>query len=151
MDAKGKARFRVLHFNLGPRAHRLGIVLGSGARHFPFAEMRTITRQTSRAKAKEAVAARLCAWFVRMNKEVSAKEPATVGPEAVCAWTFAQGGSAHAAYDANGRRSSDTGILPTVARGFPPTQLLQPMWEQVKMGMVGWNPGDPLPGPSKWN
>ncbi|MER9080619.1 hypothetical protein [Mesorhizobium sp. M0895] len=148
VNAKGTTKFRVVNFNLGLRVHHFGIALGSGAQHFPpFADLKMIARQASRAKTKEAAAKRLSAWFVRLNREISAKQPATVGPEALCAWTFAEGGGAHSAYEANGRRSRNTGMLPTISKGFPLNQLLGPIWEHMQKQLIGWNPGDPPPAP----
>jgi hypothetical protein len=150
-DVKGETRFRVMNFNLGPRVHHFGIALGSGALHFPpVGVMQMMTRRAARAKTKEAAIERLCAWSVRMNREISAKEPTTVGPEAVCAWAFAEGGGGRSAYDANGERINNTGMLPLISKGFPLNQLLGPLWEHVQRQMAaGWKLGDPPPVPSQ--
>ncbi|RAZ88262.1 hypothetical protein DPM33_24550 [Mesorhizobium hawassense] len=125
VNSTGPNRFRVVDFELEPRIHNFGVALGSGAEHMPpSAELEMIGRQARRANTKEAAADRLSAQFVRLNRGISKKEPATVGPEAVCAWTFAQGGGAHFAYDADGRRTNNTGVLPSVARGMPMTQFV---------------------------
>lgn len=143
----GQTRFRVMNFNLGERVSRFGLALGSGARHFPpDSVMEMISRQSAKARADHLAAQRLSAWFVRTNREISAKEPATVGPEALCAWQYAGGGGAHAAYDERGQRCSNTGLLPIVSNGFPLTKLLEPMWQQIQSRMATWQLGAPSPG-----
>jgi len=149
LDTRGQKRFQVMNFDIGDRTKRFGLALGSGAQHFPSHEvMQMMTRQSDKARTKEVAADRLSAWFIHINREISAKEPATVGPEAICAWKYAGGGGAHAAYEATGQRSRDTGMLPNISRGFPLNQLLRPMWEQMQLRLKGWKAGDPPPIPS---
>ncbi|MER9316977.1 hypothetical protein NKI31_15970 [Mesorhizobium sp. M0659] len=151
IDTKGQTKFRVMDLKLGPRVYSFGIALGSGAPHFlPVTIMQTMTRQAARARTKERAADRLSAWFVRMNREISAKEPATVGPQALCAWAYREGGGAHSAYDADGRRINNTSMLPLISKGFPMNQVLGPLWEHVQRQMAtGWKTGEAPPVPSQ--
>lgn len=151
IDTKGQTKFRVMDLKLGPRVYSFGIALGSGAPHFlPVTIMQTMTRQAARARTKERAADRLCAWFVRMNREISAKEPATVGPQALCAWAYREGGGAHSAYDADGCRINNTSMLPLISKGFPMNQVLGPLWEHVQRQMAtGWKTGEAPPVPSQ--
>lgn len=131
IDTKGQTKFRVMDFKLGPRAYSFGIALGSGA--------------------PQGACSRPSLRMVRANEQGDQREGAgDRGPQALCAWAYREGGGAHSAYDADGRRINNTGMLPLISKGFPMNQVLGPLWEHVQRQMAtGWKTGEAPPVPSQ--
>lgn len=62
---------------------------------------------------------------------------------------YREGGGAHSAYDAEGRLTNNTGMLPLISKGLPLNQLFGPIWEHMQRQLAaGWT-GDLPPVPSQ--
>ena len=141
--------FKRVNLNMGERSVAT-FAIGSGAPLMDQAMVLQGIRSARRLKHNYEEGGRLATVLSHVIRAVSKLEP-TVGPEVVCAWTYAGGGGSHVHYDSQGRRAGNGEGIPSVERGFPMSEmfeLIAPMlFSQMNDLMAATEAGIPIPQP----